>query len=189
MSTRLFVPGQTWARILIFQRLTVLAASLCFCSHCERLNAAAALPNYFARFWQNENGLPDNKVTSIVQTREGYLWLGTRSGLVRFDGVRFTAFDDSNTPEMKSRNVTCLFEASDNSLWIGYETGEVIRYHAGKFEQVDLRAPWRGGKIFAIGEDATKDIWLFNHFGDLIRVKDSRLLEFSSPSAFAHLVA
>ena len=58
--------------------------------------SAPAAPNYFTRTWQVEQGLPQNKVTAAVQTRDGYLWAGTYNGLARFDGVRFTVFDDNN---------------------------------------------------------------------------------------------
>jgi ligand-binding sensor domain-containing protein len=75
-----------------------------------------------------EQGLPQNKVTAIVQTHDGYLWVGTYNGLARFDGVRFTVFDDSNTPELRSSRITSLFEAADDALWIGTESGGVTRY-------------------------------------------------------------
>src|SRR5271165_587698 len=55
------------------------------------------VPPYLIRSWQTEEGLPQNSVTALVQTRDGYLWLGTYGGLVRFDGVRFTVFDSDNT--------------------------------------------------------------------------------------------
>jgi hypothetical protein len=60
--------------------------------------SATAAPIYFTRTWQVEQGLPQNKVTAVVQTRDGYLWIGTYNGLARFDGVRFTVFYDNNTP-------------------------------------------------------------------------------------------
>ena len=81
--------------------------------------AAPLLPNYFTRIWQTEDGLPDNAVTAIVQTREGYLWFGTYGGLARFDGASFTVFDNNNTPEMHSSRVTSLFEDAAGNLWIG----------------------------------------------------------------------
>ena len=84
------------------------------------------MPNYFLRSWQVENGLPQNKVTAMVQTRDGYLWLGTYSGLARFDGARFTVFDDNNTPELRSSRVTSLCEGNDGTLWIGDESGRVF---------------------------------------------------------------
>ena len=87
---------------------------------------AAAAPNYFTRTWQMEQGLPQNKVTAVVQTRDGYLWVGTYNGLARFDGVRFTVFNGKNTPELHNRRITSLFEATDGTLWIGTESGDVF---------------------------------------------------------------
>ena len=49
--------------------------------------SASAAPNYFTRTWQVEQGLPQNKVTAVVQTHDGYLWVGTYNGLARFDAV------------------------------------------------------------------------------------------------------
>ena len=60
--------------------------------------------------WKTEDGLPQNTVPAIVQSRDGYLWAGTELGLVRFDGLRFTVFDKSNTPELKSNVVDALLE-------------------------------------------------------------------------------
>ncbi len=55
-----------------------------------------------------DNGLPQSSVTAIVQTRDGYLWLGTSGGLVRFDGVKFTVFDVGNAEGLKSnRSAAC----------------------------------------------------------------------------------
>ena len=54
-----------------------------------------------------------------MQTRDGYLWFGTESGLVRFDGVKFATFNVKNTPAINSDNVEALLETSDGNLWIG----------------------------------------------------------------------
>src|SRR5450759_4347668 len=86
---------------------------------------AFAAPNYFIRSWQVEQGLPQNKVTAVVQTRDGYLWVGAYNGLARFDGVRFTVFDEHNTPELHSSRITSLFETTNGTLWIGTESGDV----------------------------------------------------------------
>ena len=51
------------------------------------------MPDYFARTLAADNGLPDNAVTAVLQTHDGYLWIGTYGGLARFDGVRFTVFN------------------------------------------------------------------------------------------------
>jgi signal transduction histidine kinase/ligand-binding sensor domain-containing protein len=152
------------------------------------VRAAQTPPNYFTRVWQTTDGLPDNNVTSVVQTRDGYLWIGTRSGLARFNGVRFTVFDGSNTPEMQSRHVTSLFEANDGTLWIGHENGEVTEYKNGNFKAVPVVASWRGGKILGINADANGDIWLLNQDGDLARVKDG-LVHAVPSNTVVHLVS
>lgn len=137
-------------------------------------------PNYFIRTWQVEQGLPQNKVTAVVQTQDGYLWLGTYNGLARFDGVRFTVFDDNNTPALRSSRITSLFAAPDNSLWIGAESGDVSRYKDGSFTAMPLRINWHGGKIYAITADDQGDVWLLNEAGELARVRDGKVL--SPPS-------
>ena len=139
-------------------------------------SSPAAPPNYFIRTWQVENGLPQNKVTAVVQTRDGYLWLGTYSGLAKFDGVRFTVFDDNNTPELRSSRVTSLFEADDGTLWIGDESGQVTQYKDGRFKAVPFHPAWSGGKIYDIATDESGDVWLLNEAGELARVKDGRVL-------------
>lgn len=140
------------------------------------LPPAGAAPNYFIRPWQSEAGLPQNKVTAVVQTRDGYLWVGTYSGLARFDGVRFTVFDENNTPAMRGSRVTSLFEAADGTLWIGDESGQVTRYQDGRFQAVPFRSAWSGGKIYDIASDQAGDIWLLNESGQLARVRDGLVL-------------
>ncbi|MGA2853074.1 MAG: two-component regulator propeller domain-containing protein [Verrucomicrobiota bacterium] len=147
-------------------------ASFCF--------PVAAAPNYFTRIWQVEQGLPQNKVTAVVQTRDGYLWVGTYNGLARFDGVRFTVFDEKNTRELHSRRITSLFEATDGTIWIGTESGDVSQYKDGHFSSVPLRGNWGDGKIYAITADDAGDVWLMNGAGELARARDGKVL--SPPS-------
>ena len=140
------------------------------------LVSLSAWPSYITRTWQAEQGLPQNKIMAVVRTHDGYLWLGTYNGLARFDGVRFTVFDDNNTPELHSSRVTSLFEAADGKLWIGTESGNVSQYKDGHFTAVPLHATWRGGKIYAITADDAGDVWLFDESGELARVRDGKVL-------------
>jgi len=134
---------------------------------CQMVCQATNLPGYFTRTWRTEDGLPNDAVSDIVQTRDGYLWLATYDGLARFDGVTFTRFDSSTTPEMHSTRVTSLFEDAEGNLWIGYETGELTRYRDGHFYTTEFRAPWEQKKIQSIRADAAGDIWLLNDAGVL----------------------
>lgn len=137
---------------------------------------SAAAPNCFTRTWQVEQGLPQNKVTAVVQTHDGYLWVGTYCGLARFDGVRFMVFDDGNTPALRSSRITSLFEAGDGRLWIGTESGDVAQYKDGHFVAVPVSANWRGVKIYGIASDEVGDVWLMNELGEVMRVRDGRVL-------------
>src|SRR5438309_1432576 len=78
--------------------------------------------------WQvDESGAQQEPVTAILQSRDGYLWLGTYHGLIRFDGVRSVVYDSGNTPGLQNGLVTSLFESSDGVMWIGHETGQLTR--------------------------------------------------------------
>ncbi len=94
---------------------------------------SAAQAQYRFDTWTTAQGLPQNSVTAMVQTRDGYLWFTTIDGIVRFDGVRFTIFDRSNTKAITSNRFTCLYEDADGALWAGTEYGGLIRYRQGEF--------------------------------------------------------
>jgi signal transduction histidine kinase/ligand-binding sensor domain-containing protein len=120
-----------------------------------------------------EQGWQPSTVTSIVQSRSGYLWLGTYNGLLRYDGIRFVLFDSGNTEGLQNSRVTSLYEDEQQVLWIGHETGELTRLDQGEFQPVHLAAPWPGGAIETIVADENRDLWLLNASGVLFRIRDS----------------
>src|SRR5215475_3136326 len=91
------------------------------------------LSQYTSRAWQTDEGLPHNLVRAITQTPDGYLWVGTRLGLARFDGIRFTCFDSKNTPALRNHNVAALAVGLDGSLWIGTYGGGLVHLKDGAF--------------------------------------------------------
>jgi ligand-binding sensor domain-containing protein/signal transduction histidine kinase len=78
---------------------------------------------YNSRTWQVDEGLPDNVVQALAQTADGYLWVGTREGLARFDGLQFATFNARNTPELRSSAITSLCADRAGALWIGTDGG------------------------------------------------------------------
>lgn len=166
-----------WPATLGARRLISLSCWLTIISLClGNLRAAPpAQPDYFSRAWTTANGLPDNKVTAVIQTRDGYLWLGTYGGLVRFDGVRFTVFSSANTPQLASDRVTSLFEDSRGVLWIGHERGDLTACQDLKFTAQTTRVTGVRRKISAIGEDADGDIWMLDEEGTLVRARDGAI--------------
>jgi signal transduction histidine kinase/ligand-binding sensor domain-containing protein len=133
----------------------------------------ASSETYF-QIGPGQNGWPESAVTSIVQTRQGYLWLGTYHGLLRFDGVRFTAFSSGNTPGLANGLITALWEDSQGTLWIGHETGQATCFRNGRFEPVVLSNSWPGGGVEAIVTDQEDDVWLLNDTGWLYHVRDAK---------------
>ena len=83
--------------------------------------------------WTADTGLPQNIIRAIHQTADGYLWLATLDGLARFDGVRFTIFNRSNSPGIQSNRFTGLYEDPNGALWLGTENSGLTRYYRGEF--------------------------------------------------------
>ncbi len=87
------------------------------------LSPVTPLAGLHRQGWAMENGLPQNTVQALAQTQDGFLWLGTEVGLVRFDGVGFNAFDRNTKPALPGNDVRCLLAAPDGALWIGTDRG------------------------------------------------------------------
>ena len=134
--------------------------------------APASKANFFLRSWKTENGLPDNAVTAVVQTHDGYLWVGTYGGMARFDGVHFTVFNSAGEPELQSDRITCLYEDPKGTLWIGHERGDLTSYRDGKFHAQSVHETGVRRKISGIGDDENGDVWMVSEEGTLVRVRD-----------------
>jgi signal transduction histidine kinase/ligand-binding sensor domain-containing protein len=87
------------------------------------LEPSTPLANIGRQAWAMENGLPQNTVQALAQTKDGFLWLGTEAGLVRFDGVEFQTYDRNSAPALPGSDIRCLLAAPDGALWIGTNTG------------------------------------------------------------------
>jgi signal transduction histidine kinase/ligand-binding sensor domain-containing protein len=146
--------------------------------------ATSLAEGYSIRVWRTEDGLPQNIVTSAVQTRDGYLWFGTNSGLARFDGERFQIFDTATTPELPDPRITSLFEDDHRTLWIGLETGTVVRYQEGRFATVPLPADSTPEPVLGIGSDERGHLWAMRTSGHVDSLQgEPRLPSLISPAA------
>ena len=137
-----------WSRAL-------LCAVFVVCNlHFIQLGRAIPLdlePAYFHRNWKPEHGLPDNRAYDVLETREGYLWIATTSGLARFDGRRFSYFNPVNTPEMLNDDCIALAEDGAGNLWIATQMGLLRRDGAGRFNlrRIEKYLPNDGVHLFA----------------------------------------
>src|SRR3982074_769683 len=101
-----------------------------------RLDSELPPPVYVSRIWRTQDGLPENRIRALAQTPDGYLWVGTSSGLARFDGVRFVVYARFNTPSMIDDNIRALTVARDGSLWAATDGGGLLHYQNGRFESI-----------------------------------------------------
>lgn len=129
------------------------------------LLSAAAQAQYHFDHWTTDNGLPQNTVRDMVQTRDGYIWIATLGGLARFDGKRFTVFSKVTQPEMRSNRLTVLHEDRKGQLWIGTEEGGLLRYHEGVFTSWTTREGLPGNFIDYLDEDEAGTLLIFTDQG------------------------
>src|SRR5688572_25913094 len=94
------------------------SASILAVPPAKALDPGKALTQYGLDTYRTTQGLPQNSVLALAQTRDGYLWLATYEGLVRFDGVLFTVFDKQNTPEISASWITALADDTKGGLWV-----------------------------------------------------------------------
>lgn len=140
--------------------------------------AAPADSPFIVDAWTSENGPdkgpPDNEIISVVQTHDGYLWLGTLHGLVRFDGNHFAIFNQRNTPGLPSNRIVFLFEDSRTNLWIGTEPAGLCAVKNGVVERFDLGPA--AGKIIFAEEDAAGAIWFCADNGNFFCARNGRMI-------------
>jgi ligand-binding sensor domain-containing protein/two-component sensor histidine kinase len=115
-------------------------------------DAERASTEYRIDVWQTSDGLPGNAVTSIKQTADGYLWIGTLNGLARFDGVRFKIFGEGSG--LPNGRVLCLLAARDDTLWIGTDGGGLASYRDGTFRVLTTKDGLSSDTVLALAEDA-----------------------------------
>ncbi len=150
------------------------------------LVAPLALAQHQFDSWTTENGLPQNSVNDILQTRDGYLWLATFGGLVRFDGVRFVVFDRV-THGIESQRVRALHEDRQGTLWAATEDGMVIRYRSGRFTTYAKKDGLPHAVAVRIEEDDEGNLWI-TWTGNVTKYDGRRFLNFGADH-FADRVA
>ncbi len=138
------------------------------CLLCVQLAYGAGRPDrpeYLVDAWRMEEGLPHDSVTALLQSREGYLWVGTSNGLARFDGVRFTTFRALENPELRGNRIRTLHEDSRGRLWIGIAGGGVTSYHDGQFIAHTSRQALSSEEVLCLATDRQGNLWVGTGYG------------------------
>lgn len=160
-------------------RPSAIALSLFLATGAFALDPQRALTQARLSIWTSDAGLPQNTIEAIVQTRDGYLWMGTEEGLARFDGVRFVVSDRQTAPALRSPFVSSLFESSDGTLWIGTYGGGLARQRHGRIES--FRSDILGAdRIRGMYETKSGSIYVATAGGGMLRIDGDRVTRFTT---------
>lgn len=156
--------SNTTHKVAFFAAGLILFGALCI--HAQRYRFGS---------WTTDEGLPQNSVSSIAQTRDGYIWLVTFDGLVRFDGVKFTVYNVANSPGLPTNRLSGLFADNKDRLWITAEDGRLLLYSDRRFKvftEADGMPP--DSNVTQVQQDADGSI-LIATFTHLLRFRDDRI--------------
>ena len=143
-------------------------------AHISDVAGALSIPSAADEFVvQKVAAVPSTTIRAIVQTTDGYLWLGTYAGLLRFDGVRIVSFTVGNTPSLSSDSIRILYEDRATNLWIGTDDAGIVRYRDGEFFRMGAEQGLTEPEVFIIREDRDSTIWVGTRRG-LFFLKNDR---------------
>jgi signal transduction histidine kinase/ligand-binding sensor domain-containing protein len=146
----------TWIRLAAF-------TALAFCLSARPARAVdphRALTQALLRKWQFQNGLPQPTILKILQTSDRYLWLGTPSGLFRFDGMRFSDAPGAGRISLKTLWVTDLCEDHAHNLWIATNDAGLVRFRDGVAEQFGVPQGLPSEHVRSLLIDRNGDLWV-----------------------------
>jgi ligand-binding sensor domain-containing protein/signal transduction histidine kinase len=148
-----------------------LIFTLCFLHCLCRGESNTAFSDYNVKLWQMEDGLPNNTVQAITQTQDGYLWIGTREGLARFDGMNFEHID--LLPGTPSVSISALHQSRNGDLWIGTDRFGLFKLSAAgirRFPKPDGQYDYDVRELLEAGNN----IWLTSS-GEVLCLTNGRL--------------
>lgn len=150
------------------------------------MEGGSAFGDYVVTIYNEQNGLPTGEANVVMQTSDGYIWIGSYGGLIRYDGTRFRNFSEEKEG-ISSSSVRSLFEDSEGRLWIGTNDAGVFLYEDGQF--IKIEGPQNHTFLcirdLAEGKDGT--IYAASSSG-LAMVKDGKLLPIEAQELLGNTV-
>jgi signal transduction histidine kinase/ligand-binding sensor domain-containing protein len=162
-----------WPRIPVLFWFALAAQAL------SVAHASAGSSAWFARTWQTAQGLPDNSVTGLAHTPEGYLWVSTHNGLTRFDGVQFKALPIPARSGRSHPLIRAMTLGRDNSLWLALEGGMAVGIGPDSTNLFTSADGLPNFRPLAITEDSAGAVWIGYSDGSACRIADGRVMRFT----------
>ena len=147
---------------------------------------AAAQTDYVIDSWQMRDGLPGQAVNSFSETPDGYLWVGTDGGLVRFDGSRFRTFTSQNVPALREDRILRLLTSRDGSLWIATDGGGLVQLSGGQFRSYVADGIPESAFVRGLYQSANQVIWVATD-GGIFRVQGDHLARANQELGISYL--
>ncbi len=137
------------------------------------------MTQYAHRIWGQEEGLFQPTIYSILQTRDGFLWLGTQDSLIRFDGVHFREFADGKSV-LHGSLIRSLMEDAHGNLWAGSLGGGLVKISPqGAVAQYSTHNGLPSDSVFCIARGANDSVWACTNEG-LVRISGKRIRTFTT---------
>jgi signal transduction histidine kinase/ligand-binding sensor domain-containing protein len=155
-------------------RFVGLCACLLFlCVSAYGIDPDQKLADLYHTAWTFKDGAP-SEIYALAQTTDGFLWLGTATGLFRFDGIRFELFKPQSGQAFPQRSIASLFAVPDGGLWVGYRYGGVSLIEGGTVTDYSTRDGFPSHTVLAFARDKSGAIWAAAEKGGLARFEGSR---------------
>ncbi len=142
------------------------------------LDPSKELTQYKIVVWEAEDGLPQNSVPSVMQSFDGYIWMGSEGGLVRFDGRSFRVWDRSNAEGLQKNNIWTIAQDSYGYIWCGTIGGGVSRFDGVSFQTYTIYEDLPDNQVTALAVTDSNEVWIGTHKG-LARIDASGVIKFS----------
>src|SRR5581483_5913585 len=142
------------------------------------ISTAVAESNWSFHSWQSDDGLPNNNITSIAQTSDGYLWIANPSRLARFDGVRFENVLTADIMPGTFEKIVTLLRSKNGGLWAGMNRGTIIYLdgNAPKIFTNDLPKEY----VQSLIEDSGGALWITFTGNTICRIQNGKVTRFGA---------
>ncbi len=159
-------------------KLSLICVVIAAVTRAGALDPQKAITQYIQTVWTTDAGLPQTSVYTVAQTSDGYLWVGTESGLARFDGISFKVYNRRNTPALPTDYIARLLGARDGSLWIATDSG-VVHETGGVWTTYTVHDGLSSNDIHALFEGSDGSLWVGTAKG-LNRLQNGKIQAFGS---------